>query len=248
MDIYPPNPDLKPYTYRIDCLSNGMWYWGVRRPHRWPDDYMGSSSAKIPGTDRVRMKEDIEKYGIENFEKTILEFFDTYEEARDAEKDLIRPDLNDPMCYNGHCGGKFAAGEKHPMYGRTHTKETRKRLSETTRNHFKDPKNRKLQSKRARKRFEDPKQREMVRIAAIKRGKDPIQRARCSAQIRAQWNDPVIRERWIRKQKDRFKDPKERERMSKLTKAVPKKTCEYCGRKFSPGMYSRWHGEKCKNK
>ena len=123
-----PNPHLRPYTYRIDNLVTGEWYWGVKKPKEWPDGYMGTPCAKIPGTNKVRMLEDIKKYGIENFEKTVLEFFNTYKEAERAEKELIRPDLNDPMCYNAHCGGKYATGEKHPSWKMKHTEEARHKM------------------------------------------------------------------------------------------------------------------------
>lgn len=39
---------------------------------------------------------------------------------------------------------------------------------------------------------------------------------------------------------------KKKKEMSELAKNREKKECEYCHKLVSPGMYSRWHGEKCK--
>lgn len=49
-----------------------------------------------------------EKWKNFEFEKQILEFFDTYEEARKVEYRLIKPDLNNPMCLNEKCGGFYS--------------------------------------------------------------------------------------------------------------------------------------------
>ena len=129
--IYPSNPNLKSYTYRIDNLLNDMWYWGVRTPKRWPDDKYWSHSKHV--------KSDIEKYGIDNFKKTILEFHHTTDEAYKAEKSLIMPDLNNTMCYNRGCWGTYPVGEKHGMRGKTHTEQARKKQSLSSKNNWNNP-------------------------------------------------------------------------------------------------------------
>jgi hypothetical protein len=30
-------------------------------------------------------------------------------------------------------------------------------------------------------------------------------------------------------------------------KALETKSCQFCNKFFSPGMYSRWHGDRCKS-
>jgi hypothetical protein len=51
------------------------------------------------------------KYGIENFEKTILQFFDTIEEMYEYEKKIVTEELiKDPNCYNRMTGG-IAGGQ-----------------------------------------------------------------------------------------------------------------------------------------
>jgi hypothetical protein len=39
-----------------------------------------------------------------------------------------------------------------------------------------------------------------------------------------------------------------KEKQSQKALNRTKLTCEYCKFDFSPGMYKRWHGEKCKEK
>jgi len=36
--------------------------------------------------------------------------------------------------------------------------------------------------------------------------------------------------------------------ISQGIKSLSKKHCEHCGGEFSPALYGRWHGDKCKNK
>jgi hypothetical protein len=42
--------------------------------------------------------------------------------------------------------------------------------------------------------------------------------------------------------------PEFRALLSKLAYARTRKKCPHCEKHFSPGMFSRWHGDKCKEK
>jgi len=120
---------MKPriYTYKITFPSQGWWYWGVHKEKRYGEKYWGSPRAHV------------EKWKWFKFEKQILEFFDSYEEARKVEIRLILPDLNNPMCLNEGCGGVFS---RRPISkstrqkisrankGRKHSEESRRRFSE----------------------------------------------------------------------------------------------------------------------
>ena len=85
------------YFYKITNKINGHYYFGVHKTDNLEDGYMGSGK---------RLRYDIKKYGRENFEKEILEFFDTYKEALDFENEIVTEDLVlDENCYNLKKGG-----------------------------------------------------------------------------------------------------------------------------------------------
>ena len=68
------------YLYRITNKINGKIYIGVHRTDNVNDGNMGSG---------VILKRAKEKYGVVNFRKEILEFFDTYQEALDKEREVV---------------------------------------------------------------------------------------------------------------------------------------------------------------
>lgn len=85
------------YVYEIKNEINGKIYIGVHRTKDLNDGYMGS--GKI-------LKQAINKYGIESFSKTILEFFDSYEEALSKEQEIVTEEfLSREDTYNMKCGG-----------------------------------------------------------------------------------------------------------------------------------------------
>lgn len=84
------------YIYKIINKLNGKWYIGK---HNGSDhSYMGSGKL---------LKQAYKKYGVENFEKVILETCSTYEELDLKEIEWINKTsaLTDPNCYNLVNGG-----------------------------------------------------------------------------------------------------------------------------------------------
>lgn len=86
------------YFYKITNKVDGKFYYGVHNTTNLNDGYAGSGKV---------LKEAYKKYGIENFTKEILKFFDTMEEAFAYEHEIVNEEMvkNDD-CYNIQIGGK----------------------------------------------------------------------------------------------------------------------------------------------
>ena len=85
------------YFYKITNTINNHFYYGIHSTNDLNDGYMGSGS---------RLKIAIKKYGIENFSKKIIKFFDNRKELAKYESEIVTESLvYDPNCYNMVVGG-----------------------------------------------------------------------------------------------------------------------------------------------
>jgi hypothetical protein len=85
------------YFYKITNMINNHYYYGIHSTNNLNDGYMGSGK---------RLHVAYEKYGIENFSKEILCFFDSWEELCDYERQIVNQELvDDDECYNLILGG-----------------------------------------------------------------------------------------------------------------------------------------------
>lgn len=85
------------YLYKITNLVNNKIYVGVHQTKNLDDDYMGS--GKI-------IRKAIEKYGVDNFRKEIMEFFSDYESMMSREREIINEEfLSRDDVYNLKIGG-----------------------------------------------------------------------------------------------------------------------------------------------
>ena len=85
------------YLYKITNLVNGMIYIGVHRTDNMDDDYMGSGTY---------VKRAIEKHGISNFQKDIIQMYDVYKDALDHEAEIVTEEfINRSDTYNIKIGG-----------------------------------------------------------------------------------------------------------------------------------------------
>lgn len=86
------------YFYKITNLLNEHYYYGIHSTNDLNDGYMGSGS---------RLKYAFNKYGVENFKKEILKYFDTREELANYESEIVGENLiHDLNCYNISYGGE----------------------------------------------------------------------------------------------------------------------------------------------
>ena len=112
-------------VYKVTNLVNGKIYVGFHKTSKIDDGYMGSGKL---------IKRAIEKYGIENFHKEIIQVFDNQKDAELLEATIVDKEftLRDDT-YNVAVGGnvRIMHGHNNPFYGKTHTEETLQRIKET---------------------------------------------------------------------------------------------------------------------
>jgi GIY-YIG catalytic domain/NUMOD3 motif len=116
------------YLYEIRNLLNVKIYIGVHKTEDLEDGYMGSGSL---------LKKAIEKHGIENFKKTILETFSSQDEMLKREREVVNESfLLREDVYNLKLGGEggfdwINSSNIPKMKGKKHSEETKKAISET---------------------------------------------------------------------------------------------------------------------
>jgi hypothetical protein len=115
--------------YQTTNMVTGKTYIGVHSTKNIHDMYIGSGKL---------IRKAKKKYGIKNFKKEILYVFDTKEEAYAKEAELVNEDVvNDHNTYNLTLGGvgswrpSVQAKEKHFLWGKKHSTESKKRMSES---------------------------------------------------------------------------------------------------------------------
>ena len=116
------------YLYKITNKINQKYYLGVHSTNNMDDGYMGSGKY---------IKRSIEKHGLENHVKEVLNYFEDRGELMEAEKRIVSIELikGDTLCMNMKVGGSggFGAGENSPWFNREFTEEHRKNLSKSLR-------------------------------------------------------------------------------------------------------------------
>jgi group I intron endonuclease len=117
------------YLYEIRNNLNGKIYVGVHKTKDMNDGYMGSGKL---------IQFAIKKYGVENFTKTILEEFITYEEMFAREKEVVNEEfLKSNDVYNLRRGGfggfdYINTNEIPKFLGKRHTEETKNMIRESS--------------------------------------------------------------------------------------------------------------------
>lgn len=116
------------YFYKTTNLVNGKYYYGVHHTDDLNDGYLGSGK---------RLKQAIEKYGIENFKKEILKYFDDEKSMFEYEAQIVTEKVvKDRNTYNvalGGFGGNLRAGysdEENEIYS--------KKMSDINKKHYQE--------------------------------------------------------------------------------------------------------------
>ena len=87
------------YFYKITNKINGHFYFGIHSTKNLNDGYMGSGK---------RLHNAYKKYGMDFFEKEIIKFFDTREDASEYEAKIVDESLLENIdCYNIRLGGDY---------------------------------------------------------------------------------------------------------------------------------------------
>ena len=111
-------------VYRTTNLINGRYYIGSHHTFKIEDGYLGSG---------VILKKALRKYGRSNFSREVICFCTSYEAMREVETCFVKYHLDNfaSRCYNiSYSGTGAMLGELNSFYGKTHTDETKEKLSE----------------------------------------------------------------------------------------------------------------------
>ena len=127
------------YIYKIINNINNKYYLGKHSTNNLDNGYLGSG---------ILLKKAITKYGKENFTKEILAYCDSESDCYELEELVATQiEVNNPMCYNITIGGtgfsighkvlpetkikmsKAGSGENNAMYGKSHTYNTKLKMS-----------------------------------------------------------------------------------------------------------------------
>ena len=118
------------YVYVIINRINLKLYFGS---HSWDGEGL---NPNYYGSGKI-IKQAVKKYGKDNFIVYPIKFYDTIEECRQAEEELlIKYNIaSNPYCYNIKNGAigwtsEDITGENNPFYGKCHTSESRNKMSE----------------------------------------------------------------------------------------------------------------------
>lgn len=169
------------YLYQITNITNGKIYVGIHSTTNLEDGYEGSG---------ILLGRAISKYGLNNFEKEILSFYNNRMEVAKAEFEIVNEEfVNDPNTYNMTIGGEVQDRWKDDSYIEYISEVCR----ESAKRQWADPK--------IREKMIESLNREEVRKKQSKSSKERWQRQDyqelISKRRKEKWDDPDFRERMM---------------------------------------------------
>ena len=106
------------YIYKICNKVNGKVYFGKKESSTLVEDYWGSGK---------NIRKALDKYGVENFTRTVVDWADTKQDLDLKEKFWIAFGRQHYDCYNISDGGDGGPTRR----GQHHTDETKRKISES---------------------------------------------------------------------------------------------------------------------
>lgn len=111
------------FLYKTTNLINNKFYIGIHQTDNLDDGYLGSGKLILQA---------IKKYGRINFNREILNFFETYSEAAVEERRIVSEEfILDTSNYNICLGGGFPprkSGKDHAQYGSKKPEQSRRMM------------------------------------------------------------------------------------------------------------------------
>lgn len=97
------------YIYKTTCNVTGKYYIGMYSCSTLEDGYMGSGK---------KLRRSLNKHGIENHTKEILEFLDDRESLAKRENEIVNEEIiQDPLCMNLKIGGSGGFNKENSLKG-----------------------------------------------------------------------------------------------------------------------------------
>jgi hypothetical protein len=229
------------YTYIITNLINGRRYIGDHSTNNLNDNYLGSG---------ILLKEEQKFYGKENFKIKILEFFNTKEEAYNAQKMYIKE-------YKTHISqGGYNKNWSGGQWPSNHSEETKIKISEAAKGRKSKRKGKKLSKthieniskgmmgeKNLNHKNNITEERKKILMKNLQYDR--------SGKNNGMYGKKHTPESKLKNRNSHLKENLSQDTIQKMSQAAknrPKVTCEYCGKNIIVANYIRWHGNKCKLK
>jgi hypothetical protein len=209
-----------PYTYMVTFLPTNQKYYGVRFANGCSTQDLWSTYFTSSST----IHNLIEKHGEQSFKAEIRKLFTNKEDALKWENRFLTKvkALQNPMFLNKNIGGQYfdCTGIKKPKHSKFMLENNPAKVPGVM-DCIKGENN---PAKRAevRKKLSEFNVSKRPEIKQLRR-------------IQALTNNPASRE------DVRLKIKQSAQNRVKLL-------CQYCNKSATPGLFARWHGEKCKNK
>lgn len=128
------------------------------------------------------------------------------------------------------------SGENNPFFGKTHTLETRKIISE-----------KQIGNKKRLGKYHSLITRRKISSSTSKRFKDQRERDKISNTLKGTKLSDETKMKMSLSRKGRKFSEEHKRKLAESNKNLEKVECIHCGKRMQRGLHNRWHGDNCKN-